>query len=100
MQGQLNALDRHQQEMNHRQRKMEYKLTKYFIHTGFSMESEGLVNMEDNENAEFKIFHCMQLLHHAYNHCFAKDTITCIYTTKHASKTLFILTFQPHQAFK
>ena len=23
---------------------------------------EGLVNMEDNENAEFKIFHCMQLL--------------------------------------
>ena len=62
--------------------------------------AEGLVNMKDNENAEFKIFHCMQLLHHAYNHCFAKDTITCIYTTKHASKTLFILTFQPHQAFK
>ena len=28
---------------------------------------EGLVNMEDNENAEFKIFHCMQLWHHAYN---------------------------------
>lgn len=33
---------------------------------------EGLVNMEDNENAEFKIFHCMQLLHHAYNHSFCQ----------------------------
>ena len=28
--------------------------------------------MEDNENAEFKIFHCMQLLHHAYNHSFCQ----------------------------
>ena len=33
---------------------------------------EGLVNMEDNKNAEFKIFHCMQLLHHAYNHSFCQ----------------------------
>ena len=39
MQGQLNILNRHQQEMNRRQRKMEYKLNKYFIHTGFSVES-------------------------------------------------------------
>ena len=61
---------------------------------------EGLVNMEDNENAEFKNFHCMQLLDHAYKTIhFAKDTITCIYITKQASKALFILTFQPYQAF-
>ena len=37
-----------------------------------SYNDEGLVNMEDNENAEFKIFHCMQLLHHAYNHSFCQ----------------------------
>ena len=39
MQGQLNTLNRHQQEMNRRQRKMEYKLNKYFIHTEFSVDS-------------------------------------------------------------
>ena len=39
MQGQLNTLNRHQEEMNRRQRKMEYKLNKYFIYTGFSVDS-------------------------------------------------------------
>ena len=47
MQGQLNALDCHQQEMNRRQRKMEYKLNKYFIHTGFSVESPPTTPMDD-----------------------------------------------------
>ena len=39
MQGKLNTLNRHQQEMNHRQRKMEYKLNQYFMYTEFSVES-------------------------------------------------------------
>ena len=47
MQGQLNNLDLHQQEMNHRQRKMEYKLQKYFIHTGFSVESPPTTPTDD-----------------------------------------------------
>ena len=47
MQGQLNTLDRHQQEMNRRQCKMEYKLNMYFIHTGFSMESPPTTPTDD-----------------------------------------------------
>ena len=47
MQGQLNTLNRHQQEMNRRQRKMEYKLNKYFIHTGFSVESPPTTPTDD-----------------------------------------------------
>ena len=47
MQGQLNTLDRHQQEMNRRQCKMEYKLNKYFIHTGFSVESPPTTPTDD-----------------------------------------------------
>ena len=47
MQGQLNTLDHHQQEMNHRQCKMEYKLNKYFIHTGFSVESPPTTPTDD-----------------------------------------------------
>ena len=39
MQGQLNTLNRHQEEMNRRQCKMEYKLNKYFIDTGFTVDS-------------------------------------------------------------
>ena len=47
MQGQLNTLNRHQQEMNRRQCKMEYKLNKYFIHIGFSVESPPTTLMDD-----------------------------------------------------
>ena len=47
MQGQLNALNRHQQEMNRRQRKMEYKLNKYFIYTGFSVDSPPTTPTDD-----------------------------------------------------
>ena len=47
MQGQLNTLNHHQQEMNRRQRKMEYKLNKYFIHTGFSVESPPTTPTDD-----------------------------------------------------
>ena len=47
MQGQLNTLNRHQQEMNRRQRKMEYKLNKYFIHTGFSVDSPPTTPTDD-----------------------------------------------------
>ena len=47
MQGQLNTLDRHQQEMNRRQRKMEYKLNKYFIYTGFTVESPPTTPTDD-----------------------------------------------------
>ena len=36
MQGQLNALERHQQNLNRRQRRMEYKLDKYFAQSGLS----------------------------------------------------------------
>ena len=39
MQGQLNALERHQQKLNDRQRKMEYKLNKYFAQSGLSIDS-------------------------------------------------------------
>ena len=47
MQGQLNRLNRHQQEMNRRQRKMEYKLNQYFIRTGFSVESPPTTPTDD-----------------------------------------------------
>ena len=47
MQGQLNALDRHQQEMNRHQRKMEYKLNKYFIHTDFLVDSPPTTPTDD-----------------------------------------------------
>ena len=47
MQGQLNTLDHHQQEMNRRQRKMEYKLNKYFIYTGFTVESPPTTPTDD-----------------------------------------------------
>ena len=39
MQGQLNALECHQQKLNRRQRKMEYKLNKYFVQSGLSIDS-------------------------------------------------------------
>ena len=39
MQGQFNALERHQQQLNRRQRRMEYKLDKYFAQSGYSIDS-------------------------------------------------------------
>ena len=39
MQGKLNALERHQQKLNRRQRKMECKLNKYFAQSGLSIDS-------------------------------------------------------------
>ena len=47
MQGQLNTMNRYQQEMNCRQRKMEYKLDKYFIHIEFSVESPPTTPTDD-----------------------------------------------------
>ena len=47
MQGQLKTLDCHQQEMNRRQCKMEYKLNKYFIYTGFTVESPPTTPTDD-----------------------------------------------------
>ena len=47
MQKQLDAMNRHQQELNRRQRKMEYKLNRYFIHTGFSVESPPTTPTDD-----------------------------------------------------
>ena len=47
MQGQLNTLNFHQQEMNRRQCKMEYKLHKYLIHTRFSVESPPTTPTDD-----------------------------------------------------
>ena len=47
MQGQLNTLNRHQEEMNRRQRKMEYKLNQYFIYTGFSVDSPPTTPTDD-----------------------------------------------------
>ena len=47
MQGQLNTLDRHQQEMNRRQCKKEYKLNKYFIYIGFTVESPPTTPTDD-----------------------------------------------------
>ena len=39
MQGQLKALERHQQNFNRHQRRMEYKLDKYFAQSGLSIDS-------------------------------------------------------------
>ena len=39
MQGQLNALERHHQNLNRRQRRMEYKLDKYFAQSGLPIDS-------------------------------------------------------------
>ena len=47
MQGQLNALTRHQQELNRRECKMEYKLNKYFMHIGFLVDSPPTTPMDD-----------------------------------------------------
>ena len=47
MQGKLNTLNLHQQEMNRRQRKMEYKLNQYFMYTGFSVESPPTTPTDD-----------------------------------------------------
>ena len=47
MQGQLNTLNRHQEEMNRHQRKMEYKLSQYFIYTGFSVDSPPTTPTDD-----------------------------------------------------
>ena len=47
MQGQLNALERHQQQLNHRQRRMEYKLDKYFAQSGYSIDSPPTTPTDD-----------------------------------------------------
>ena len=47
MQGQLNALERHQQKLNRRQRKMEYKLNKYFAQSGLSIDSPPTTPTDD-----------------------------------------------------
>ena len=47
MQGQLNILNHHQQEMNRRQCKMEYKLNQYFMYIGFSVESPPTTPTDD-----------------------------------------------------
>ena len=39
MQGQLNALERHHQNLHRRQRRMEYKLDKYFAQSGLPIDS-------------------------------------------------------------
>ena len=39
MQGQLNALERHQQNLNRRQWRMEYKLEKYFAQGELPIDS-------------------------------------------------------------
>ena len=39
MQGQLNALERHQQNLNRHQWRMKYKLDKYFAQSGLSIDS-------------------------------------------------------------
>ena len=39
IQGQLNALERHHQNLNRRQRRMEYKLDKYFAQSGLPIDS-------------------------------------------------------------
>ena len=47
MQGQLNALEHHQQKLNRRQRKMEYKLNKYFAQSGYSIDSPPTTPTDD-----------------------------------------------------
>ena len=47
MQGQLNAMEHHQKQMTHRQRKMEYKLSRYFAQTGYSIESPPTTPSDD-----------------------------------------------------
>ena len=47
MQGQLNALERHQQQFNRRQRRMEYKLEKYFDQSGLSIDSPPTTPTDD-----------------------------------------------------
>ena len=47
MQGQLNALARHQQQFNRRQRRMEYKLEKYFAQSGLSIDSPPTTPTDD-----------------------------------------------------
>ena len=47
MQGQLNALKRHQQQLNRRQRRMEYKLDKYFAQSGLPIDSPPTSPIDD-----------------------------------------------------
>ena len=47
MQGQLNALEHHQQHFNHRQWRMEYKLDKYFAQSGLSIDSPPTTPIDD-----------------------------------------------------
>ena len=47
MQGQLNALERHQQQLNHRQWRMEYKLDKYFAQRGYLIDSPPTTPTDD-----------------------------------------------------
>ena len=47
MQGQLNALECHQQKLNRRQRKMEYKLNKYFAQSRLFIDSPPTTPTDD-----------------------------------------------------
>ena len=47
MQRQLNDMEFHQKQLAHRQRKMEYKLNRYFTNTGFSIESPPTTPTDD-----------------------------------------------------
>ena len=47
MQEQLNAMYGEQKELKRRQRKMEYKLNRYFIQTGYSIESPPTTPSDD-----------------------------------------------------
>ena len=47
MQRQLNDMEFHQKQLARRQRKMEYKLNRYFTNTGFSIESPPTTATDD-----------------------------------------------------
>ena len=67
MQGQFNALERHQQQLNHRQRRMEYKLDKYFTQSGYSIDSPPTTPTDDSESFSFPFpslfFHTLGTMH-------------------------------------
>ena len=61
MQGKLNVLERHQQNLNRHQRRMEYKLDKYFAQSGLSIDSPPTTPTDDKRS--FSILSLIFLFH-------------------------------------
>ena len=61
MQGQLNALERHHQNLNRRQQRIEYKLDKYFAQSGLPIDSPPTSQTDDY--GSFSILSLVFLFH-------------------------------------